>query len=108
VLNALEPEWEALFEACSYGFRPGKSYQDAIHRIHTLLSKKDFVWVVDADMTGCFDNIDYSFLMERVKHFPYADLLQKWLKTGILEGGIVTESDTGTPQGGVISPLVRM
>lgn len=106
ILNALEPEWEAQFESCSYGFRPGKSYQDAVHRIHTLLGHKDRIWVVDADISGCFDNIDHSFLMERVKYFPYADLIGKWLKAGIMDQGVFKETELGTPQGGIISPLL--
>lgn len=106
VKNALEPEWESYFEPSSYGFRPGKSYQDAVHRVHTLLSKKDRVWVVDADIKGCFDNISHKYLLEKVRKFPYVDLIEKWLKAGILDQNIYTIPDTGTPQGGTISPLL--
>ena len=105
IRNALEPEWEAKFETCSYGFRPGKSYQDAIHRIHTLLSKKDRTWVVDADIQKCFDEIDHSFLMDRIGKFPYSDLILKWLKAGLLQDGIFETTEMGTPQGGFSSPL---
>lgn len=106
VVCALEPEWEAKFEPASYGFRPGKSYQDAVHRIFTLLSKKNRVWVLDADIKGCFDNIDHGFLLDRLKDFPYADLIRKWLKAGILDNGSYYNSTVGTPQGGVVSPLL--
>jgi RNA-directed DNA polymerase len=106
IKSSLEPEWEAQFEPTSYGFRPGKSYQDAIHRVHTLLSVKDRVWVVDADIEGCFDNIDHSYLLSCVKQFPYSDLIGKWLKAGIMESNTVHSSEQGTPQGGVISPLL--
>lgn len=106
VLSALEPEWEACFEPTSYGFRPGKSYQDAAHRIFTLLSKKDRVWIVDADIEGCFNNIDHSNLMSKVDKFPFSFLIFRWLKAGILDQGIFSETEMGTPQGGVISPLL--
>jgi RNA-directed DNA polymerase len=106
LLNALEPEWEALFEPSSYGFRPGKSYQDASHRIHTLLSKKDRVWIVDADIEGCFDNIDHPYLMSKVQKFPFSILIHRWLKAGMFDQGIFKETEKGTPQGGVISPLL--
>lgn len=106
VVVALEPEWEAIFEPSSYGFRPGKSYQDAVHRIFTLLSKKDRLWILDADIKGCFDNIDHHYLLNCLKGFPQIDLIRNWLKAGILENNTVTISSIGTPQGGVISPLL--
>lgn len=106
ILCALEPEWEACFEPSSYGFRPGKSYQDATHRIFTLLSKKDRVWILDADIEGCFNNIDHDHLMSKVEKFPFSFLISRWLKAGILDKGIFQESNMGTPQGGVISPLL--
>jgi RNA-directed DNA polymerase len=110
IATALEPEWEAKFEPSSYGFRPGKSYQDAIHRVFTLLSKKDRVWIVEADIKGCFDNISHSFIMDRIKGFPASELIKKWLECGsveIVDGQYnYLEAYEGTPQGGVISPLL--
>ena len=61
IVSALEPEWEAKFESISYGFRPGKSYQDAAHRIFTLMTKKDRVWILDADISCCFDEISHNY-----------------------------------------------
>lgn len=105
VKNALEPEWEKKFETSSYGFRPLRSYNDAINRIYVSLSKKSKLWIVDADISGCFDNIGHSHLLERLNHFPAKTIIEKWLKAGILTDGIWFESN-GTPQGGIISPLL--
>ena len=71
VLNALEPCWEAQFEGTSYGFRPGRGVHDAIERIYLATkSGSKRVWVLDADIKGCFDNIDHEALMEAIGNFP--------------------------------------
>src|SRR5438067_11527509 len=70
VKNALEPEWEARFEARNYGFRPGRSCQDAAVAIHTTLSKSKREWILDADLTSAVDRIDHSFLLERLGTSP--------------------------------------
>lgn len=106
IVTALEPEWEAKFESISYGFRPGKSYQDAVHRIFTLMTKKDRIWILDADISCCFDEINHNYLMSCISKFPFSDLILKWLKAGFMENGISYDVDMGTPQGGVISPLL--
>lgn len=67
IKNALEPEFEAKFEATSYGFRPNRSVNDAINKIYlTFNSKNSREWVVDADISGCFDNIDHSYLLNQI------------------------------------------
>lgn len=107
VKNALEPEWEARFEPCSYGFRPGRDCHDAIGRIFRIAlphSKKH--WVVDADIKGAFDNISHETLLEELKGFPARELIKQWLKAGIMDKGVFAQTDQGTPQGGVISPLL--
>lgn len=107
VKNALEPEWEAKFEPCSYGFRPGRSCHDAISRIFSLAqpqSKKK--WVVDADIKGAFDHISHETLLTALDEFPAKKLVKQWLKAGIMEQGIFAKTVMGTPQGGVISPLL--
>jgi len=102
---ALEPEWESRFEANSYGFRPGRSCQDAIEAIHTTLNHRGCSeWILDADISGCFDHIDHNALLKRVPVFDKT--IRRWLKAGIVELGQSTPSQTGTPQGGVISPLL--
>ena len=107
VKNALEPEWEARFEPCSYGFRPGRDCHDAIGRIFRIAlphSRKH--WVVDADIKGAFDNISHEALLDQIKDFPAREMVKQWLKAGILDKGVFAETDQGTPQGGVISPLL--
>lgn len=109
--NALEPEWEAKFEGSSYGFRPGRSTQDAIKRIYCLSQGQGTRrWVVDADIKGCFDNINHDFLLEQIKGFPAFELVKQWLKAGYVESvkgrELWNSTETGTPQGGVISPLL--
>lgn len=84
VKNALEPEWEAIFEKGSYGFRPKRSVNDAINSIYLLLnSKNSRTWVLDADIAKCFDKISHEYLIEKMQTFPGKDLIIKWLKAGI-------------------------
>lgn len=107
VKNALEPEWEAKFEGSSYGFRPGRGCHDAIGKIYLLARpNKRKKWVVDADIKGAFDNINHDFLMKTIGDAPGRELIHQWLKAGVMEDGGFTTTETGTPQGGVISPLL--
>ncbi len=107
VKNALEPYWEAKFEDSSYGFRPGRGCHDAIERIFNLASAKgNRRWVLDADIKGAFDNIDHGKLLELIGNFPARDMIRAWLIAGYLEDGVFHDTDSGTPQGGVISPLL--
>lgn len=107
VKNALEPYWEALFEDCSYGFRPGRGCHDAIERVFNLASAKgNRPWVLDADIKGAFDNIDHDKLLEVIGNFPARELVRQWLKAGCMEGLEFHPTPSGTPQGGVISPLL--
>lgn len=109
VKNALEPEWEALFESCSYGFRPSRSCHDALTRIFNITARqKTRLWVLDADIKGCFDNIDHNLLLETLDDFPAKEVIKAWLKAGYCEfpSEEIFETSQGTPQGGVISPLL--
>jgi RNA-directed DNA polymerase len=103
---ALESEWEACFEANSYGFRPGRGCHDAIEAIFMDIKQKD-KYVLDADIQGCFDHIDQTALLEKLKTYPaMRQAIKGWLKAGVLEGCDFSPSYEGTPQGGVISPLL--
>jgi RNA-directed DNA polymerase len=103
---ALEPEWEAKFEPNSYGFRPGRSVHDAIGAIFIAIEKQP-KYVLDADIAKCFDRIDQAALLRKLKTFPTLNRLVKaWLKAGVLDNGVFVETETGTPQGGVLSPLL--
>jgi len=107
VKNALEPFWEAKFEDSSYGFRPGRGCHDAIERIFNLASAGGHRrWVLDADIKGAFDNIDHEKLLALIGNFPARELIRQWLKAGYMEDGVFHDTDKGTPQGGVISPLL--
>jgi len=107
VKNALEPEWEARFEGSSYGFRPGRGCQDAIAKIYLICRPhKRKKWILDTDIKGAFDNIDHDFLLQSIGQAPGRELVRQWLKAGIMEDGVFHETPTGTPQGGVISPLL--
>jgi len=103
---ALEPEWESRMEGTSYGFRPGRSAHDAISRIYITINRGSY-FVLDADIAKCFDRINHNFLLSKI-HCPSSlkrDIKQ-WLKAGVLDNGVFEETETGTPQGGVISPLL--
>ena len=105
VKATLEPEWEARFEANSYGFRPGRGTMDAIEAIHIPLSQHgSSPWLLDADISGCCDNIDPGPLVAKLP--VCTTTLSRWLTAGVVEVGFFSPPDTGTPQGGVVSPLL--
>jgi RNA-directed DNA polymerase len=109
VRAALEPEWEARFEPRSYGFRPGRGCHDAIGAIYNTCkgSQAKRVWALDADLAAAFDRIDHSRLLEALGSFPARDMIRDWLKAGVFEAGKgFAPTEEGTPQGGVISPLL--
>jgi RNA-directed DNA polymerase len=106
VVNALEPEWEAVFEPNSYGFRPGKSCQDAIGQSFNRLRNGRDTWVLEADIKGFFDNIAHEAILRQIGNFPRKARIEGWLKAGFIHQGDYTPTEMGTPQGGVISPLL--
>lgn len=108
VRNALEPEWEARLEPRSYGFRPGRSCADAIDTLFGTLRgpRANRVWIVDADLSAAFDNIDHQRLLAALGEFPTRDLVGRWLKAGVVEDEMFAPTDRCSPQGGVISPLL--
>src|ERR1022692_1616326 len=108
VRNALEPEWEARFEPRSYGFRPGRGCHDAIESLYcTLCGKGKRAWVLDADLAAAFDKISHDRLLQMIGGFPAREMIAGWLKAGVFEAGKgFAPTGEGTPQGGVISPLL--
>nr|YP_009472794.1 hypothetical protein [Caulerpa manorensis]ARO74453.1 hypothetical protein [Caulerpa manorensis] len=119
VLMALEPQWESRFEPNSYGFRPGRSPHDAVEAVFLSIKVSDHSsrekFVVDADLKGCFDNIDHQYLISKLDTLPIIrNQVKAWLRAGFFEGlhlpsnlyGEVPENPLGTPQGGVISPFL--
>lgn len=109
VRNAPEPEWESRFEPKSYGFRPGRGCHDAIAAIFQTCCSSNVkrVWALDADLAAAFDRIDHGKLVEAIGSFPARDLIRDWLKAGVIEVGKgFSPTEEGTPQGGIISPLL--
>ena len=109
VRTALEPEWEARFEPKSYGFRPGRGCQDAIASIYLTCKGKNphRQWALDADLRKAFDKIDHERLLSALGLFPGRGMIRDWLKAGVFERGKgFAPTNEGTPQGGVISPLL--
>jgi RNA-directed DNA polymerase len=103
---ALEPEWEARFEPNSYGFRPGRSTHDAIEAIYTTINQKP-KFVLDADIAKCFDRINHTALLKKLHTYPtLRRVIKAWLKAGVMDGGKLFPTEEGTPQGGVVSPLL--
>ena len=103
---ALEPEWEAKFEPNSYGFRPGRSCHDAIQAIFDSIGKKA-KYVLDADIAKCFDRIDHKALLAKIHTYPtLSRQIKCWLKAGYCVQKELFPTKEGTPQGGVISPLL--
>ena len=107
ILNAI---YEEDFLGFSYGFRPGRSQHQALDALSYALTQKRVNYVLDADIRGFFDHLDHAWMMQFVQH-RVADrrilrLIQKWLKAGVLEEGEWSETERGTPQGAVISPLL--
>jgi group II intron reverse transcriptase/maturase len=110
VMMLMEPVYEQDFYDFSYGFRPRKSAQDASEALQQALFELDGGWALDVDIASFFDTLDHAqlrdLLRRRVSDGVVVRLIGKWLRAGVLEGGVVSRADAGTPQGGVISPLL--
>jgi len=109
VKSVIEPIFEADFLECSYGFRPNRNAHDAIEEIRKA-TNSSYTVVLDADIKGYFDNINHERLLEyisqRISDRRILKLIRKWLESGVIEVDGFHETDLGTPQGGVISPLL--
>jgi len=110
VMMVLEAVYEQDFRDCSYGFRPGRSAHQALDAVWQGTMKMGGGWVLEADIQGFFEALDHqhlrSFLDQRVRDGVLRRAIDKWLKAGVLEDGRVVRPEDGTPQGGVISPLL--
>ncbi len=110
VVMVLEPIYEQSFHDFSYGFRPGKSQHQALQKLREGLTGNKGGWIIDLDIRKFFDTLDHGKLREilakRIGDGVIRKLIDKWLKAGVMENGEVAHSDEGTPQGGVVSPLL--
>ncbi|NEP89780.1 MAG: group II intron reverse transcriptase/maturase [Okeania sp. SIO2C2] len=103
---ALEPEWEARFEANSYGFRPGRCAKDAIAAIYSDIKRTSY-YVLNAEIEKCFGQINHRRLLNKLNTYPaMRRQIKAWLKAGVIEKDVFYKTENGTPQGGVISPLL--
>ena len=107
ILNAI---YEPMFKEFSFGFRPRKSCHEAIAYLDMMLHRKKTNYIVDLDIKGFFDNIDHEWLVKfleyKIKDRVYIRYIKRFLKSGIMEQGKILKSDRGTPQGGIISPVL--
>lgn len=110
VVMALEPIYEQDFHDCSYGFRPGRSAHDALESLWQQTMGIDGGWILEVDIRKFFDTLDHAhlreFLQRRVRDGVLLRLIGKWLNAGVLEDGKLSYPDAGSPQGGVISPML--
>ena len=110
VVMVLESLYERDFLDCSYGFRPGRSAHQALSEIQSRLMRMGGGWVLDVDIRKFFDSLSHDHLREilarRMQDGVIKRLIGKWLQAGVMEEGVLTHFDVGTPQGGVVSPLL--
>ena len=110
VVTILNQIYEEDFRGFSYGFRPGRSQHQALDALYVAITRKKVNWILDCDIRGFFDHLSHDWLLKFVQH-RVADrrilrLIQKWLKAGVMEEGEWKNTEMGTPQGSVISPLL--
>lgn len=110
LMGILQEEWDKTFHPSSYGFRPGRSAHQAIDRVKEILNTEERQWCVDVDLEKFFDSVNHDILMDRVRKRISDErvirLIRLYLKSGIMEHGLVTATEEGTPQGGPLSPLL--
>jgi len=110
LLTILQPIFDPTFHPSSYGYRPGRNCQQAITKACLFIRKYDRRWVVDMDLSKCFDTLDHSIILssfrKQVRDGSILNLLEMFLKSGVMTGGSWQSSDVGSPQGGVISPMI--
>ena len=106
----LQAIWEPEFRDCSYGFRPGRNAHQALKRLAEIITVKHTQWIVEADIKGFFDHVTHShllrFLAHRIADPRFLRIIDRFLKAGVLEDGAFSASEQGTPQGGLVSPVL--
>lgn len=102
----LEPQAEVNFEPTSYGFRPRRGCHDALSRIMYNIRSGKWSWVFEGDFKSCFDTLLHSFILKQINTFPLYSLVEKFLKAGFVDDNVFYNAEEGTPQGGILSPLL--
>lgn len=106
----LQAIWEPEFRECSYGFRPGRNAHQALKRLTEIITVERTQWIVEADIKGFFDNVNHDhlkrFLAHRISDPRLLRIIDRFLKAGVLEDGVASASEQGTPQGGLVSPVL--
>jgi len=103
---ALEPQAEVNFEPTSYGFRPRRGCHDALRRIMYNMRYGKWCWVFEGDFKSCFDTLSHDFILSQINNFPSYRLVEKFLKAGYVDDNVFYNTEKGTPQGGILSPLL--
>lgn len=110
VANILEPLYEPLFKDCSYGFRPNRSAHEALKAVNHMVMGQKVNWIIDADIKDFFGNVNHDWLIEclkqRISDPRLLELIAKFLKAGVMENGTLEPTLKGTPQGGIVSPIL--
>jgi group II intron reverse transcriptase/maturase len=108
--SILQAIWEPEFRDCSYGFRPGRDAHQALRRLAEIIAVKHTQWIVEADIKGFFDHVTHAhllrFLAHRIADPRFLRIIDRFLKAGVLEDGMLSASEQGTPQGGLVSPAL--
>jgi group II intron reverse transcriptase/maturase len=107
----LQAIWEPEFRQCSYGFRLHRNAHQALARLGEVITNENTQWVVEADIKGFFDNVNHDWLMRFLEHRindpVFLRIVNRFLKAGVMEEGALKHDDTGTPQGGLVTPLTQ-
>jgi len=110
IKKILEAIYEPHFKDSSYGFRPDRNCHQALKAVHEMVMTKPINWIIDVDIKGFFDNVDHHWMIEcleqRISDPNFKSLIIKFLKAGVIEEGKYSKTDKGTPQGGILSPLL--
>lgn len=110
VVNIIQPCFDKDFHPSSYGYRPGKSQHNAVAKAEVFMKRYNLTHVADMDLSKCFDTLDHELIMnevaKKVSDGRVLELIRSFLTSGVMEGDVFTETDVGSPQGGVISPLI--
>ena len=108
--DILQAIWEPEFRDCSYGFRPGRNAHQALKRLGEVITLEQTQWLVEADIKGFFNHVDHDWLMKFLAHRigdpVLLRMIRRFLKAGVMEEGLLHESEAGTPQGGLVSPVL--